>query len=88
MTSKHFGWHRRWQLDLAAGRATHDTGLIATYSTHTRGHPVATLSDPNNVTPALQAKHGGHNLPQMLARLQREALDLRAFAIQRENRRA
>ena len=28
MTGKHYGWHRRWVVDLAASTATHDSGLI------------------------------------------------------------
>ena len=27
MSGKHFGWHKRWQVDLAAGTAVHDSGL-------------------------------------------------------------
>ena len=29
MTGKHYGWHRRWIVDLAACTVTHDSGLIA-----------------------------------------------------------
>ena len=28
MTGKHYNWHRRWVIDLAACTATHDSGLI------------------------------------------------------------
>lgn len=28
MTGKHYGWHRRWIVDLAACTATHDSGLV------------------------------------------------------------
>ncbi|MEL5850146.1 MAG: hypothetical protein U7M05_12425, partial [Candidatus Igneacidithiobacillus chanchocoensis] len=28
MAGKHRNWHRRWIVDLAAGTATHDSGLI------------------------------------------------------------
>lgn len=28
MTGKHYNWHRRWVVDLAACTATHESGLI------------------------------------------------------------
>lgn len=31
MTGKHYNWHRRWVVDLAACTATHDSGLIFTF---------------------------------------------------------
>jgi len=31
MTGKHYQWHRRWTVDLLAGNATHDTGLVVRF---------------------------------------------------------
>lgn len=28
MTGRHYAWHRRWVVDLAACTATHDSGLV------------------------------------------------------------
>lgn len=81
MTSKHFKWQLRWRLDLGTDTASHDTGLQVRFTPRPGGGAVAEILDPDNVTPALQAKHGGHNMPPMLARLQREALQLRAEAL-------
>lgn len=32
MTGKHYGWHRRWVVDLAASTASHDSGLTVAFT--------------------------------------------------------
>lgn len=31
MTGKHYDWHKRWTVDLTAGSATHDSGLVVRF---------------------------------------------------------
>lgn len=31
MTGKHFGWHKRWQVDVVAGSAAHESGLAVKF---------------------------------------------------------
>lgn len=31
MVGKHRNWHQHWEIDLTAGRATHRSGLVATF---------------------------------------------------------
>lgn len=31
MTGKHYNWHRRWVINLAAGTAAHDSGLTVAF---------------------------------------------------------
>lgn len=31
MTGKHYNWHKRWQVDLSACTATHDSGLVVRF---------------------------------------------------------
>ena len=83
MTSKHYGWQKRWRFDIQAGTGSHDSGLHVQFILHPGRRADARITDPNNVKPALLAKHGGHNLPAMLARLTREALQLRAAALEK-----
>ena len=67
MTSKKYGWQKRWAVDHTAGTAQHDTGLMV----RMMGGQVS----PNNaqqVETALSAKHG-HNAPEMVRRLLKEA---------------
>ncbi|MCV2349297.1 hypothetical protein [Paucibacter sp. Y2R2-4] len=75
MTSKHYGWQKRWRVDLAARQAVHESGLIVEY-TQDPADPAAwdgeLLPDPA-VHAALIAKHGPHNIGPMMARLMREA---------------
>jgi hypothetical protein len=32
MTGKHYQWHKRWAVDLAARFATHDSGMVVDFS--------------------------------------------------------
>lgn len=74
MSSKHYKWQTRWQVDLATGVCTHDSGLRV-QGTRTREHwSVAALNWPA-VERALAAKHG-HNTAAMGRRLLGEALRL------------
>ena len=74
MTSKHYKWQARWRVDRAAGVATHESGLIV------RAAPGAPPRADNaaEIVAALAPKHGGHNAPAMVARLEREARQLLA----------
>lgn len=77
MTGKHYNFHRRWVVDLTASTATHESGLMVTFTRHTDGGGGwdGTVSDANgNATfVILRAKHGADNAASMLPRLMREA---------------
>ena len=75
MTSKHYKWQLRWSQDPAAGTLTHQCGLQVRVI---EGR--ASALNQAEVMPALVAKNGGHNAPQMLARMLREAAQLHAEA--------
>jgi len=34
MTGKHYNWHKRWAVDLAALTASHDSGLVVRFEAH------------------------------------------------------
>ena len=66
-SSKHARWQARWQLDAAAGLATHDNGL--------RVRLLDGRAAPENaeeVAQALASAHGPHNASAMVQRLVRE----------------
>lgn len=67
MTSKRYGWQKRWTVDQAAGTAHHDTGLQVRLS----GGQVS-ANNANQVQESLAIKHG-HNAPEMVRRLLKEA---------------
>lgn len=69
MSSKHYGWHKRWQVDLATGLCTHDTGLRVQISAGGAG--AQALNWPE-IERALAVKHG-HNTAAMGRRLLDEA---------------
>ena len=67
MTSKKYGWQKRWQVDRAAGTAHHDTGLqVAAAGGQVRAN------NAQQVQTVLAEKHG-HNAPEMVQRLLKEA---------------
>lgn len=74
MTSKHYRWQTRWQLDRTAGTATHDCGLVVRFAADTGpdGQPANGLE----TLAALAVKNGPHNAPNMLRRLLKEAAEL------------
>lgn len=37
MASKHYGWQKRWAVDLDARTATHDTGLVFNFTREADG---------------------------------------------------
>jgi hypothetical protein len=67
MTSKHYGWQRRWAIDRAAGTGRHECGLAVRYSAGriVADNQAATIAE-------LSVKHG-HNAAAMVARMLREA---------------
>jgi hypothetical protein len=71
MTSKHRRWQSRWQVDSAAGVATHDTGLRVRLE---EGHGQA--ENAEEVALSLMPVHGAHNAPAMVQRLVREGAQL------------
>jgi hypothetical protein len=86
MTSKHYRWQLRWQLDLDAATAVHECGLQV-HLTRTPGVMLtATAVNAEEAVQALAVKHG-HNAPQMLARMLREARQLHAEALAGGSRR-
>ncbi len=67
MTSKKYGWQKRWQVDRAAGTAQHETGLQVAVA---GGQVLA--NNAQQVQTVLAEKHG-HNAPEMVQRLLKEA---------------
>jgi len=74
MKSRHHGWQRRWTIDLAAGTYVHESGLQVQFygSDDTRGRS----NNAARVQEALAVKNG-HNAAAMVARMLREASELR-----------
>jgi hypothetical protein len=68
MSSKHYKWQTRWRL--AGDLAVHECGLQVSR--------VGGVLNAADVAAALAPKHGGHNVPLMLRRLEREARELLA----------
>lgn len=68
MVSKHWKWQLRWSVDLATRRALHDSGIAWDCA----GAAPVMVDNPAALA-ALQAKHGPHNVPEMLRRMAREA---------------
>lgn len=76
MTSKHYRWQTRWQLDQAAGIARHESGLIVSFTADSGGAGQAENAEATLA--ALAVKNGPHNAPNMLRRLLNEAAELYA----------
>lgn len=80
MTGKHFNFHRRWAVDLVKNTATHESGLLVTFTRHTDdgGGWDGAVDDANgNATfVILSAKHGAGNAAAMLPRLMREGAEV------------
>lgn len=74
MKSKHHGWQRRWAIDQAAGTYRHECGLQVRYIGHNDMQGAAI--NAREVTQALAVKNG-HNAEAMVARMLREASELR-----------
>ena len=74
MTSKHYRWQTRWHIDLAAGRATHDSGLIVSFTA--ASGPDGQAENADATLALLAVKNGPHNAPTMLRRLLKEAATL------------
>lgn len=75
MVSKHYKWQLEWAVDLEASTAAHSSGLVVQFTPadDTPGAHDGRAVNIEQISSALLAKHGGHNVPQMLARLMREA---------------
>ena len=58
MTGRHYNWHRRWGIDLAACTATHDSGLVVKFS-EAKDSPGAWDGTPVNAQEWLT----GQNMP-------------------------
>lgn len=80
MTSKHYRWQLRWRLDLAAGTGVHECGLQVRLTRTAGGLPSAEAVNAEATVQAL-AVENGHNAPQMVARMLREAKQLHAEAL-------
>ena len=66
MTSKKYGWQKRWQVH-GDGTARHETGLMVRMN-----GGQATANNSQQVQAALAVKHG-HNAAEMIRRLLKEA---------------
>lgn len=75
MVSKHYKWQLEWAVNLEASTATHSSGLVVQFTpaSDTPGAHDGRAINVEEVSGELLAKHGPHNVPQMLARLMREA---------------
>lgn len=62
--SRHYKWQAQWAVDGSVAR--HTSGVMVT--------PTGRMVAPDEVVSAMTQKHGGHNTPQVLDRLVREAL--------------
>jgi hypothetical protein len=77
MTGKHYGWHRRWIVDLAACTATHSSGLIVRAARTAAGDATDFL--PVNLDEWQQKMLATMPLPNAAAhakRLMREAVEV------------
>ena len=71
MNSKHHRWQSCWQIDAAAGIATHETGL------QVRLHDGAGVAiNGDEAVLSLVPVHGAHNAPAMVQRLVREGAQM------------
>lgn len=75
MVSKHYKWQAEWSVDIEARTATHTSGLVVQFTPadDTPGAHEGHATNVEQVSVDLLAKHGPHNVPQMFARLMREA---------------
>ena len=75
MTSRRYKWQARWQWDAETETFEHDSGLQVRFKPGPGPGEAVNLAD---IMPALVAKNGGHNAPQMVQRMLGEAAQLRA----------
>lgn len=68
MTSKHYGWQKRWTVNHAAGSARHEHGLVVLQDMAGRRQVIGA----ETVAESLRPKHG-HNADAMVQRLIKEA---------------
>lgn len=86
MSGKHRHWHRRWAVDLAAGTATHDSGLVVR-AVRTPDDD-ATDYQPANLDAWQSRMLGTMPLPDLAAhaqRLMREAVEVYRHALDRRH---
>lgn len=83
MPSKNHGWHKRWRLDLPSLTATHETGFCVRYAV-TGALVRAVPLNLDETLAALEPKHG-HNAPEMIRRMIKEALQLHNHATHRRH---
>lgn len=74
MKSKHFGWQKRWTIDQAADTYVHECGLLVQF--HGADDTQGRANNADQVQAALAVKNG-HNAAAMIARMLREAAELR-----------
>lgn len=74
MKSRHHGWQKRWSIDQAAGTLTHECGLQVRFIGPNDMQGMAI--NYREVIQALAVKNG-HNASAMVARMLREASELR-----------
>jgi hypothetical protein len=86
MTGKHHNFHKRWTVDMAANTATHESGLLVTFTPHPAGGYEGTTDDANTAATfaILKAKNGAGNAAAMIPRLMREAGEVFGRALQKE----
>lgn len=72
MTGKHYAFHKRWNVDLAASTAVHESGLLVEFAPKT-GVGFVKVSTEQPALDFLSIKNGRGNAGAMLERLKREA---------------
>lgn len=75
MTGKHKNWHKRWQVDLSACTATHDSGLIFKFTLADDGEWDGSAVNLDSWQDSMAGKMPLPDLAQHAQRLAREAGD-------------
>lgn len=87
MTGKHYGWPRRWIVDLATCTAIHESGLIVRF-VESQDSPGAWDGTPINAQEWLTSIKNTmprHDLERHAARLMREAGDAYRYQLKRRH---
>jgi hypothetical protein len=79
MTGKHYAFHKRWTVDLAARTALHESGLLVEF-TPKMGVGFVKVSTEQPALDYLSVKNGRGNAGVMLERLKRESAEVYLWA--------
>lgn len=87
MGGKHQNWHKRWTVDLSAGTATHDSGLIVRFvvSNDTAGAWDGSAVNAEEWFASIKDSMPPRDLEKHAARLLREAGDAYLYQLNRRH---